>query len=272
MIVGADSTGRSYPAPSHSPCGGGCCRHFRTSPYWGNVGRAIRHGEERAQDLRSHNFISTHKDYSPICCIGHRKGLGWSWTRSQKHAFTMIRRPGSTWKSCAGRMVRSARIAASSTTPTRPSARRVPLRREGMPQGFHRHDEHGHGAQPHRRCTSGCMAFHLMAPARRASAPTSSTARWASLSGRLGSCATAFARPCATAGLAPMGGGGGIVEADETYFGKVAKPRRLQAPSGPPLPKRGKHAWNKRAICRAGRARRQRSASFHVADCRQGDA
>jgi transposase-like protein len=65
-------------------------------------------------------------------------------------------------------------------------------------------------------------------------------------------------------GLAPLGGGGGIVEADETYFGNVPEAkRRTVTTSGRPFTKKGKTA-NKRAIVslveRGGRVR-----SFHPA-------
>jgi transposase-like protein len=65
-------------------------------------------------------------------------------------------------------------------------------------------------------------------------------------------------------GLAPLGGGGGIVEADETYFGNVPEAkRRTMTTTGRPFTKKGKTA-NKRAIVslveRGGRVR-----SFHPA-------
>lgn len=49
--------------------------------------------------------------------------------------------------------------------------------------------------------------------------------------------------------LAPMGGpgGSGIVEADETYFGRVAEPRTTRT-DGTPLKKKGRGPTNKRAI------------------------
>jgi transposase-like protein len=63
--------------------------------------------------------------------------------------------------------------------------------------------------------------------------------------------------------LAPMGGGGGIVEMDETYHGKVAVPRDVTT-SGRPYTKSGKTGpSNKRAIVslveRGGKVR-----SFHI--------
>jgi transposase-like protein len=61
--------------------------------------------------------------------------------------------------------------------------------------------------------------------------------------------------------LGPLGGDGGIVEADETYYGKIEKPRTKRTSGGPYI-KRGKAA-NKRPILslveRGGRVR-----SFHV--------
>jgi hypothetical protein len=67
-------------------------------------------------------------------------------------------------------------------------------------------------------------------------------------------------------GLTPppmLGGGGKIVEADETYFGKAETPRVSPQRKGRPYTKRG-HAWNNRPILslveRGGRVR-----SFHVA-------
>ncbi|MBV6489555.1 MAG: IS1595 family transposase ISNwi1 [Pseudorhodoplanes sp.] len=63
-------------------------------------------------------------------------------------------------------------------------------------------------------------------------------------------------------GLAPLGGGGGIVEADETYFGKQEAPK-LKKPRTTPYTKKG-HFKNNRAIVslveRGGRVR-----SFHPA-------
>ena len=67
-------------------------------------------------------------------------------------------------------------------------------------------------------------------------------------------------------GLTPppmLGGGGKIVEADETYFGKTETPRVSPQRKGRPFTKRG-HIWNNRPILslveRGGRVR-----SFHVA-------
>jgi hypothetical protein len=72
-----------------------------------------------------------------------------------------------------------------------------------------------------------------------------------------------------TGGLVtPMGGNGGIVEADETYFGNVEKAkRRTKTTSGRPFTKSGRTGpSNKRAIVslveRGGRVR-----SFHVPTC-----
>lgn len=64
-------------------------------------------------------------------------------------------------------------------------------------------------------------------------------------------------------GLGPLGGDGGIVEADETYYGNVDKPnRRTKTTSGRPFTKRGRTA-NKRPIIalveRGGNVR-----TFHV--------
>jgi hypothetical protein len=67
-------------------------------------------------------------------------------------------------------------------------------------------------------------------------------------------------------GLAPLGGGGGIVEADETYFGNIPEAKRpTETTSGRPFTKRGKTGPSgKRAIVslveRGGRVR-----SFHPA-------
>jgi transposase-like protein len=65
-------------------------------------------------------------------------------------------------------------------------------------------------------------------------------------------------------GLAPLGGNGGIVEADETYFGKQDGPQRLKKPRAVPYTKKG-HTKNNRAIVslveRGGRVR-----SFHPAN------
>jgi transposase-like protein len=65
-------------------------------------------------------------------------------------------------------------------------------------------------------------------------------------------------------GLAPLGGNGGIVEADETYFGKQDGPQRLKKARATPYTKKG-HTRNNRAIVslveRGGRVR-----SFHPAN------
>jgi transposase-like protein len=66
-------------------------------------------------------------------------------------------------------------------------------------------------------------------------------------------------------GLAPLGGGGGIVEADETYFGDVPESkRRTKRSDGRPMSKKTFGYGNKRAIVslveRGGRVR-----SFHPA-------
>ena len=66
-------------------------------------------------------------------------------------------------------------------------------------------------------------------------------------------------------GLAPMGGGGGIVEADETYFGRHDQPVPLKKPRVVPYTKKGwKDKGKTRAIVslveRGGNVR-----SFHVA-------
>jgi len=62
-------------------------------------------------------------------------------------------------------------------------------------------------------------------------------------------------------GLAPLGGNGGIVEADETYYGRVERPRKRRT-DGRPYVKEGKSA-NKRPIVapveRGGNVR-----TFHV--------
>lgn len=66
-----------------------------------------------------------------------------------------------------------------------------------------------------------------------------------------------------TGGLEPLGGEGKVVEADETYFGKVEHARTVTT-SGRPFTKRGKGPANKRAIVslveRVGSVR-----SFHIA-------
>jgi len=69
--------------------------------------------------------------------------------------------------------------------------------------------------------------------------------------------------------LVPMAGNGGIVEADETYFGSVANPRTGLNTRGRPFTKRGKGGpSNKRAILslveRGGSVR-----SFHLAQANQ---
>ena len=65
-----------------------------------------------------------------------------------------------------------------------------------------------------------------------------------------------------TGGIGPLGGGGKIVEADETYHGKTDAPKPLKKPRSTPYTKRG-HIWNNRPILalveRGGRVR-----TFHV--------
>jgi transposase-like protein len=65
-------------------------------------------------------------------------------------------------------------------------------------------------------------------------------------------------------GFAPMGGGGGIVEADETYYGKQEKPKPSKQRMGRPYIHKGGGPAGKRAIVslveRGGRVR-----SFHPA-------
>ena len=64
-------------------------------------------------------------------------------------------------------------------------------------------------------------------------------------------------------GLGPLGGDGKIVEADETYYGKIEKPRVSPSAQGPRLPKRPRGPRNKRPIValveRGGNVR-----TFHV--------
>ena len=65
-------------------------------------------------------------------------------------------------------------------------------------------------------------------------------------------------------GLRPMGGPGKIIEADETYFGKVANPRTMRTDGTPYLERGSRGPTNKRAVVslveRGGSVR-----SFHVA-------
>lgn len=67
----------------------------------------------------------------------------------------------------------------------------------------------------------------------------------------------------------PMGGGGGIVEADETYFGKTEKQQLARTSGKPFTTRRGKGPANKRAILslveRGGDVR-----SFHIAKADKG--
>jgi len=65
-------------------------------------------------------------------------------------------------------------------------------------------------------------------------------------------------------GLAPFGGNGGIVEADETYFGKQDGPQRLKKPRAVPYTKKG-HTKNNRAIVSLVE-RGARVRSFHPAN------
>ena len=62
--------------------------------------------------------------------------------------------------------------------------------------------------------------------------------------------------------MSPLGGNGGVVEADETYFGRMAKPEPSPQRNGRPY-KYAKHAQRKRAVVslveRGGKVR-----SFHV--------
>src|SRR4051812_46088415 len=64
-------------------------------------------------------------------------------------------------------------------------------------------------------------------------------------------------------GLAPMGGNGGIVEADETYFGKRDVPHLSPQRKGRPFTKKGKFKNNPPIVALVERGGRVRT--FHVA-------
>ena len=65
-------------------------------------------------------------------------------------------------------------------------------------------------------------------------------------------------------GLAPLGGGGGIVEADETYFGEIEKAKRpTKTTSGRPFTKSGKRTTKRVVMSLVERGGRVRS--FHPA-------
>lgn len=70
-------------------------------------------------------------------------------------------------------------------------------------------------------------------------------------------------------GLTPMGGGGGIVEADETYFGKTKEPKVSKQRKGRPYKVGSRGPRDKRAILslveRGGKVR-----SFHVQSADKG--
>ena len=70
------------------------------------------------------------------------------------------------------------------------------------------------------RCTCGCRhsIFAQQERHERASAPPHAGN---SPTSRLGSFAIVFVKQCALAALAPLGGDGKIVEADETYYGEI---------------------------------------------------
>jgi transposase-like protein len=66
-------------------------------------------------------------------------------------------------------------------------------------------------------------------------------------------------------GLAPLGGGGGIVEADETYFGDIPEHKRpTQTTRGHPFTKSGKRASKRTIVSLVERGGRVRS--FHPAN------
>ncbi|GIK82299.1 MAG: DDE transposase [Alphaproteobacteria bacterium] len=62
--------------------------------------------------------------------------------------------------------------------------------------------------------------------------------------------------------LTPMGGEGGIVEADETYFGNSKEPRVSPQRKGRPYTKKGKQAYKRPIVALVERGGRVRS--FHV--------
>ena len=175
-------------------------------------------------------------------------------------------------------MARSARTAASidkSYTTKRAQKRRrdgLSLRRAGMPQGFHRHHEDRHGAVPHRPAQ---VAAGLPSDGRqqeRRLAPTSCTACSASATRPLGSWPTASARPCVKAASRPMGGGGKVVEADETYFGNSRDTAQSVAAAPRPSLHQRRQERPRQQAChhRPGRARRPRAFLFRCC-CRWCD-
>jgi hypothetical protein len=139
------------------------------------------------------------------------------------------------------------------------SAGRVPLCRSQVPQGFHRHHELAHGAQPHRASQVGAsLPFDVFEQKGRLRPSTPSDVRH-----HLSVGLVHGASHPRTGGLTPLGGEGKIVEADETYYGPTETPRPRNKYSPPPT-KRGRSGpANKRPILalveRGGNVR-----TFHV--------
>ena len=148
-------------------------------------------------------------------------------------------------------------------------ARLVSLRREGMPQGFHGHDRHRHGAQPYRaeQVADGLLPAQRQQEGheRPSAAPRSKLdykSAWF-MCHRIREAMRA-------GGLGPLGGEGKIVEADETYYGKSKSRASRPNAQGPSLySKRANGPPEQAPDRRAGRARRQCS---HVpcSCCRSG--
>ena len=139
-----------------------------------------------------------------------------------------------------------------------------PLCGKGMPQGFHRHHENGHGAQPYRPAQVG-TGFPLDDRKQEGrQRPSASPHARYSLPVRMVHGAP-HSRSMRSGGLGPLGGEGKIVEADETYYGPVERPRFApRQHSGRPFTKSGKIGpSNKRPIValveRGGNVR-----TFHV--------
>ena len=137
-----------------------------------------------------------------------------------------------------------------------------------MPQGFHRHHRHGHGAVPY---PAAQVADGFLSDRRQQEGhvgPSASPRAWRDLQGGLVHVppdSRGHARGRWLHRLRPLGSGGKIVEADETYFGQVEERRPSKQRGKRPFTKGGRSGpGGKRAVVslveRGGRVR-----SFHPA-------
>ena len=125
-----------------------------------------------------------------------------------------------------------------------------------LPQGFHRYDRHGHGAQPRQAPSVGRCFHDGRCQQERLFSASATSPAWVASTTPLGSCTTVSWRPCAVGAsiCRHMGGEGKVVEADETYFGNIPEAQRPQGqddgPSvlqedttGPETQARHRRAW-----------------------------